>query len=424
MVFPRRYKKYLLPMLTLFLLFPGIINAGTYGDSAHGNSSAGVARTATSNKGYAQGNCGHCHEQHASIDNQEPDPASGTASGYLLFADVFSDQSTNPYVQSDAVCFYCHATTGSMQEGGIINDNYSATFGGATATSSSILDTFNQSSYHNLYDIQRYITGKLGSKSFADFPDNSSPCSGCHNPHLAKANRSAPGNPLLTALSIPTDHNNLFGDDTPGERMSDPTYGGKYQAPEYYGSTNLEPDGFGNDQITQAEKTPDYIEFCTSCHNSTNTIYSTTLGRNLKYIDWDNEKHGRLDADGYISVDSPYTAGSGNLGYVLSCLDCHEPHGSPNAFLLRKDVNGGTLAGNVTATENYFHLCARCHDNNNETIHHFSSDRAYVRRMCGSCHSSYPIRCSNCHFHGSWVNDPANPLDKTPGYAPTTRVTF
>lgn len=49
----------------------------------------------------------------------------------------------------------------------------------------------------------------------------------------------------------------------------------------------------------------DMVSFCTDCHNTTNTIYSTTLGRNLKYIDWNNEKHGLGDATNTISMDNP-----------------------------------------------------------------------------------------------------------------------
>lgn len=416
--------RYIFLILGLLLLLSTDLSAGSYTDSAHGNSTVGVSRQATRTAGYARGNCGHCHEQHASIDNQEPVPSNGSPQKYLLMSNSFSGVINNPYSQSDVVCFYCHATTGSIQDGGIINKNYSATFAGAAETTNSIQSAFNQTSYHNLYDVRRFITGQSGTKTFSDFPADSSPCNGCHNVHLAKLNRANPGNPTFTAISKPSEHNQLFGDDNPAERMSNPLYGDKYQPPQYFSSTNLEPDGSSSDRATQAEKTPDYSKFCSDCHNSTNVIYSTPLGRNLRKIDWDNEKHGRADADGYISVDAPFTAGSGALGYVLSCLDCHEPHGSPNAFLIRREVNGGTLAGTITETSGWSYLCERCHDNSNETIHHFSSDRPYQKRMCGSCHSSYPIRCSNCHFHGSWVNDPSNPYDKTPSYSPTTRVTF
>lgn len=414
-------------LLLLAILVPLQAQAGSYADSAHGDATYGVNRSAVAGM-YVIGNCAHCHEQHASIDGAEPAPSSGGASDYLLLANGFSDKTTNTYSQSDCVCFYCHTAGGSIQSGGISNENYSATFGGAPATTSGIFEAFNQTSYHNLYDLRRYIRGLVGSKSFSDFPAGSNPCSSCHNVHLAKDNRSDPSDPTLTAMSKPSDHYNLFGDDSPGERMSDTTYSNSYQPPAYNGSSNLEPDGLSSIRATQAAKTPDYNEFCTDCHNSTNTIYSTTLGRNLRTIDWDNEKHGKGDADSYIMVDSPYTAGSGSLGYILSCTDCHEPHGSPNAFLIRPSVNGAALAGSVTtfSSSNWSYLCARCHDDSNESIHHLSNDRPYQKAMCSQCHGAgfNVLACTNCHFHGSWVNDPDNANDKTPNYSPTTRTTF
>ena len=427
MLFHAGYPRYLLIVLICLFFGPAELSAGPYIDSAHGDSTIGVNRQATSTKGYARGNCGHCHEQHSSLDGGEPVPVSGSPSGYLLLANGFNDAATaNPYNQTDSVCFYCHATTGSLQTGGIVNNNFSATFAGATAESVSIQDAFNKASYHNLYDVKQFITGVSGSKSFADFPAGSTPCSGCHNIHIAKANRTAPGNPVLTAISKPSDHSNLFGDDSPAERMSDLIYNNNYQPPIYFSVTQLEPDGLSSDRAIQADKTPDYAEFCSDCHNATNLIYSTTLGRNLRTIDWDSEKHGKANAEGSLSVDSPYITGTGSMGYVLSCTDCHEPHGSSNAFLIRKDVNGATLAGTIVSTSNWNYLCDRCHDDDHEAIHHSSTDWAYTARQCSQCHpgGTNPINCADCHYHGSWVNDPSNPLDKTPDNDPPTRVTF
>lgn len=399
-----------LTFLSLLMLHSLPAAAGSYADSAHGNTTYGVEQTALPT--YVQGNCGHCHEQHTAA-----------ADGFLLLADSFSGVMTNPYSESDSVCFYCHRTVGSIQTGGIINNNYSTTFGGATATTTSIMAAFNLDSYHNLYDVSRYITGASGTKLFSSFPMGSNPCSGCHNVHMAKANKRFPGDPAYTALSKPSEHENLWGDDTPTERMS--SYGTDYQPPNY-ATGNLEPDGLSSVPSIQAAKTPDYNAFCTDCHNSINIIYSTTLGRNLRTIDWDNEKHGKGNADDSLSVDSPFTAGSGSLGYILACTDCHEPHGSSNVFLIRKDVNGAALSGNITAaaSADWRYLCARCHDDSNETIHHFSADSPYIRAQCSKCHYAYPMRCSDCHFHGSWVNDPSNALDATPDYLPTTRGTF
>jgi hypothetical protein len=130
------------------------------------------------------------------------------------------------------------------------------------------------------------------------------------------------------------------------------------------------------------------------------------------------------------------------LGYVLSCLDCHEPHGSPNAFLIREKVNGGVLGGNITesSTTEWHYLCDRCHkddielnggcqDDHYYNIHHDSTggnDRCYTAVGCGACHAGgagsgctsgkTKLSCVACHYHGSSKTD----CD----YVPTTRVTF
>lgn len=405
-------------IMTIFSVFwaGAVASAGTYTDSAHGDSSSGVERDGLFGE-YGQGNCAHCHEQHASLDGSEPAPNSGNALGpdsFCLLADNWSGSPiTNPYDQDDCSCFYCHSSTSSLQYTAFSNYSYSRTFGGYTSDSTaSIMDAFNLTSYHNLYDLYEYITGASGSKSFSDFPEFSSPCSGCHNVHLAKRNRETPGDPSNTAISKPSGHDSLWGDDSPGERMTAAAYGSDYQPPYYNSSSSLEPDGQSGVRADQAAKTPDYNTFCIDCHNSSNTIYSTSLGRNLKTIDWDNEKHGKGDATDYITVDGPYTPGSGSLGYVLSCLDCHEPHGSGNAFLIREEVNGGAVGGSITSFSDgdWHYLCNRCHQDDYEmdsgcpqdsyyNIHHDSSS--------GDPYHSDIRQCSECH---------------SPAFTPETRV--
>jgi hypothetical protein len=387
-------------------------SAGPYANSAHGNNPGpdllsnngyGVLRTIFIGT-YVRGNCAHCHEQHASIGGVEPAPAGGSPSGYLLLSTGFSGKQTNtvPYGKDDNVCFYCHATTGSVQQsGGITNNNYGATFGGATAESTSIMAAFNQASYHNLYDLKRYITGVSGSKSFSNFPAGSNPCSGCHNVHIAKANKRTPGDPTYTAISKPSAHNSLWGDDTsPNERMT--AYGTAYQPLYYTGSTNLEPDGVSNVKATQAAKTPDYNVFCIDCHNSSNLIYSTTLLRNLKTFNWGLEVHGAEAAVNWtakLEMNLPYVDAS--LGtYLLSCLDCHEPHGSSNEFLIRNSVNKMAVVLPI-ASPDWDRLCSSCHlaAADLKTFHHQIRD-VYA---CTACHLSGGgmVNCINCHYHGS-----------------------
>lgn len=387
-------KRILVWLITFMFLGSGVAYAEVnYTSSAHGNSSSGVNRyNATGDAnfnpdagGYAKGNCAHCHEQHASIDGTQPDPKETTPvpSKFCLFAD-----------NSENFCFYCH--TSSV----ITNENYSATFGGASATVSGIMQAFDSTSYHNLNDVLNFADGESG----WPFTPDSNPCSACHNVHIAKRNKANQGNPAYAAISKPSVHDSLWGDDTnPNERMT--VYGTgatppHYQPPYDADNTNLEPDGAASStRAAQALKTPDYNTFCLDCHENKVPSSKTSLNPNttsgyLTAINWNNEKHGTLDADEYITVDAPYTPGTDSRGYVLSCLDCHEPHGSPNVFLIRNSVNGGTLTGNITSryTTAWRYLCDRCHMDNRETIHHYDTsgnDRCYIRQSgaCNNCHS-------------------------------------
>ncbi|MEW6326572.1 MAG: cytochrome c3 family protein [Thermodesulfobacteriota bacterium] len=366
--------------------------AGPYTSSAHGDSAYGVSRRGISQ--YGKGHCAHCHEQHASIDGDEPEPVDGEPSKWCLFANNFNTSAiSNPYWQRDNLCFFCHYSgAGSLQNPAFNNYSYSYTFGGALSLTSpdNIFDAFYSPSYHNLKDIYDFITGARGSHiNFADFPADSNPCSGCHNVHIAKRNKAYPGNPSYTAISRPSDHNSLWGDD-PTERMS--AYGAAYQAPYYYTGTTpsgFEPNGANMDQLTQAGITPDYVTFCLDCHIS-DTIQSTTLARTVgrmtvRKIDWANSVHGQIGRDidhsmgGYQStLELPYTEDA-SPNYVLSCTDCHEPHGSPNyGYLIRKEVNGGITYVRENIKADWDTLCSKCHS--------FSHK-----------HDS----CINCHYHGA-----------------------
>lgn len=435
-----------------YLMYPDKAYSGPYLNSAHGNSSYGVNRSSISSFGYSKGNCVHCHEQHASIGGSEPNPTGGPDK-YCLLESNFSGISSKPYSQSDNVCFYCHIGTGILQTPAFYNYNYSITFGGHNDIApNNIFDAFNSTSYHNLNDIWRLITGQYGSKTFTSFPSDSNPCSGCHNIHIAKKSCGKPSGSFdanKSAISKPSDHGNLWGDDDPSERMTAAGYGSNYQPPRYYNSSNLEPDGAGSDRTTQAGKTPDYVTFCTDCHISTaNSVWSTTLGRWLRPINWNNEKHGKGNADDSLCCDNPYPSNGSGLGKVLSCLDCHEPHGSPNAFLIRKEVNGNTLGGSINSfsDSNWHYLCGSCHKDDKEIdsgcqedhyyiIHHRNSgcntDAPYALSQCAQCHSNVggpppPENCgrnegrkicTECHYHGSIINSGID-------FAPTTRRTF
>jgi len=405
-----------LACLCLCVLSTKVHAANEYKNSTHGNTTYGVSRPDMVTAGYSRGNCAHCHEQHASFGGIEPAPATGPK-GFLLFDAANTSQTTN-------FCFDCHGTGTAYQTGGhVTNRSYSYRAGNWSAdTLSNIKDAFAQSSAHNLADIVTFAAGKAW-----NFSTGSNACAVCHNPHVVGGDpANAPalaksagtrGWPVTRASQGKTTWPaNLWGDGA-GEKMSN--YTARYQAPYRFGSAAAyEPDG----SVTQnGSNLSDFNTFCTDCHNSTNTIYSTNLARNLRTIDWNNEKHGQGNADVWIDVLAPYSSGAGGLGYVLSCLDCHEPHGSTNIFLLRREVNGAVLSGAVSTTPNLSRLCERCHSNGWQAMHHSNNDRAYSLSMCGACHGGYPQDCGRCHYHGAISGSGGI---QSCAYAPAARRTF
>jgi cytochrome c553 len=368
-------------MISLFfvlLIYGHAAMAGPYTDSAHGNSSYGVNRTDTAGFGYARGNCAHCHEQHASIGGSEPEPVGGAQAFCVFYKNFNTSKTLGPYSQSDDFCFYCHCYTdaASLQTlPSFTNYDYSHTFGGYNnSTPASIYAAFNQDSYHNLHDIWDFA--EINFSSF--FKSGSNPCVACHNPHLAKRNKENPGDPGYTAISKPTTHAELWGDST-GETMNDYAPS-SYQAPYRY-SGGCEPDGGTCSDLTgQAQKTPDYVTFCQDCHSYNMTGY----GLLHTPINWSGggDKHGEAARTG-TNIKLPYDANGTVSNYVLSCLDCHEPHGSYSyRYLIRKELNGGTTAFTEDTRSAWDSLCIRCHQPHNN--------------------GHYPGQlCSECHYHDS-----------------------
>lgn len=408
----------LLAGLLISFLNPMPLQAGSYLDSAHGNSSYGVNRMAfdVQYENFAIGNCAHCHETHASIAGADPGPAGGPSEHTLFAANFNSARTQHPYLETDDFCFACHSETAGQQ---VVNQDYSTIFGGGTSGSGpqSIMTAFNQNSYHNLFDIWSYLQNN---PSYPGFDTNSNPCGACHNSHLAKRNWDSgqTGFPLLSSISTPNVTGSLWGE---AELMSSFL---SYEAP-YAFTTNREPAGVGN---ADGSNTPDYVGFCSSCHDQNNVIWSTTLNREVKKINWGNtglgtNKHGELTREGNNSFREPYlTAAAIKTNYVLSCLDCHEPHGAANIMLLRSRVNGENLESELTTTDVMGFLCKRCHSddliaaagtgaaNGWEYVHHLATGAPYVQATCGNCHGvgggigggsgGEPIGCGYCHGHG------------------------
>ncbi len=386
--------------ICLLLLRSFLIYAGAYLNSAHGNSGYGVCKSDTASLGYVRGNCAHCHEQHASIGGNEPNPVSGYPAPYALFSENFVSQ-------TEGFCFDCHKGVGSLQVSfERRNYNYSYWFGGDTihhTVPDNIYDTFNLTygsdhHSHNLEDILNFIRQRWPET----FGDESNPCNACHNPHISQR-----GYPVVR----PTDRENIWGDEA-DETMQYYAFqhGGKYQAPLRFDS-GYEPDGSAT---TDGSNVPDYVTLCSDCHNATNDIWSSALGRYLKKIDWSNQSrscigyqagdyHGSITRcfgrDGNVDqgcgcsepncsnwgyLKEPYyTANQTN--FILNCTDCHEPHGSGRCYFLRTTINGhyNDVPSGPGPWSWQMEFCRSCHIHNTH---------------CGGFGS-----CFNCHYHSAYA---------------------
>ena len=356
---------------------PSVVNTKTASDIAgdnstygyyldtHGNGTYGVSRK---NVAYSKGECLHCHD------------VSQSGHGGKLF-----DTSNN-------FCFKCHDNTTTYATAPIKNRSYSYRAGGYTsdAVNNSILYAFSLASSHKLSSIKTFINGKWG------YDVNSNPCTACHNPHIVQgdpanspdATKNASSRSWL--VSRPSQHatnyTNIWGDSA-GEKMRD--YTAKYQAPYRYNSTTAyEPDGSTTDDGSNLF---DSVSFCLDCH--TNINWGT-----------DGDIHGKAtQTGGYICDEGdkkdPYPANPDPTPYpnrVLSCLDCHEPHGSPNEHMLRSEVNGTEIPV-ITQTGRWWYFCRACHKS------------LATKHFGGIPNINSSSECEGCHFHG-FVDYPCHNL--------------
>ncbi len=410
---------FLLCGIILFsVAYPTKVGSGPYLNSAHGNTAYGVNRNATASIGYTKGHCGHCHEQHATIGGAEPAPAGGHPSPFALFNDNFLSQSQD-------FCFDCHRGSGSVQMSfDRTNYNYSYWFGGDTIHHTSpdnIYDAFNpmSGSAHNLQDILNFVKQKWPET----FGNESNPCNACHNPHLSQR-----GYPIVR----PTDRNNIWGD-SPAENMRDyaAAHGGQYQAPYWYGSTSrYEPDGSAT---TDGSNVPDYITFCSDCHNANDNIYSTPLGRNLSKINWANpdrtypqagDYHGSItrcfDADGTrarqwrtcgcVKDDSyGFTTGGFCRGAAVDANGCCLYNGhTVDALVWWGDIKAPYITANY---QNFILNCTDCHEPHG-AVHGDGTNIPYLLRKTANGHYNKQCAggggnpcsweeefCRSCHHH-------------------------
>jgi hypothetical protein len=301
----------------------------------------------------------------------------------------------NPTSQTDNFCFQCHQGTGSVQVGGLTNNDYGSEFGGGTPNFTNIKDAFASGynggapeeggSSHNLSKMRNWADGYPQGDWITS---NTNACNLCHSQHLSQKNHDPyPASPPYKTAVRRTDDpssgrgmpGNLWGDELGSvekEIMDDWTVG-HYQAPYYEspGDPVLGPFEPANDGTPDGSNLPNFAWFCYTCHQAevsddftdANIPPRELQGQDwglwaVKWIDPNNgatDQHGAYwDAgtSGEGELLAPYTNG---YNHVLSCLDCHEPHGSPNPFLLRTCVNGkdGITMSIEVGENDWGHLC-------------------------------------------------------------------
>jgi len=308
---------------------------------------------------------------------------------------------------TDNFCFKCHDNTTTFATTAIVNRSYSYRAGGWTSDSlDDILEAFSYpspGSSHKLSSIKTFINGKWG------YDTGSNPCAACHNPHSVQGDPAnspdATKSPSTRGymVSRPSEHttnyNNIWGDET-GERMKDYADPKIYQAPcqyprsstcSYGPPTSCEPCEPDGSATKNGSNVFDSVTFCLDCHKE-------AIGT-VSAIDWstNGDIHGKAtQVGGYqcrcADMRAPYPGNPDPAIYpnrVLSCLDCHEPHGSPNEYLLRQEVNGfqvNVLNGGPISGSKWFNFCQSCHKNLG--VNHTPSINSNND-------------CWGCHFHGN-----------------------
>ncbi len=274
----------------------------------------------------------------------------------------------------EELCFVCH--NGKL----VVNYNFSGDQKG-------IKQVFKLASRHPVIDSDK---SNFYDPLNPDDPTKSDPiwerkiqCITCHNPAVVTGKTSEGGYPLTLPTDPqspwtqkiidgwPTLDNPPWPHDTPPRPL---VYGRPYADdpdPEVEGDETLGPD---------ATELPNFTTFCQTCHRQISGRYGTS--NNYSRLKYDPIRYIKGDGGGNVSTHgmargresdtkqlhllepfaSRRTDEEGNVvnNLYVSCTDCHEPHGSVNAFLIRTKVNG-VKGVRVGSDGKFFSLCSKCH---------------------------------------------------------------
>lgn len=243
-------------IFVIFLYNIHLVMGGTYTSSAHGNSTTGVNRNTGLLTGgpypvptpYAVGHCGHCHEQHASIEGVEPPPTGDTQNPYALFKENYG-------IDKNRLCYACHETF---------------TLGGQPLG----YGRYGVYQGSSKYDVSIHNTDTTAMR----WPDGSRPgpnyldggnCNNCHNPHGYNDGSLIPSMLFKRIDKDANDYTNgtlcdICHDGSPVTRNVKTIFSRTYKHPTYttYGKHSLpETTSASFSGINR------HVE-CTDCHNA------------------------------------------------------------------------------------------------------------------------------------------------------------
>lgn len=350
--------------------------AGTYTSSAHGQS---IERTVMLTKGYATGNCAHCHEQHASVEGSEPAPVGGAPSTFLTFAN------------EENLCYGCHGS------------------GGAGAATDDIEADSTKAYSHNLagYDGKHLPNETQASISAAKHVE----CPDCHNPHQVGT-----GNHTAGSNAIPT---------------PSPLNGATGVVPTFSGFNWTSPVTYSALQTATLE-----YQICFKCHSGAvgnPTAWSGTSG-STSWMDVGLEfssgnKSGHPIVTGLNNYPNSYSGANGrnanqinkgltaaqltapwnvNIGtQTMYCSDCHAsnsgvagPHGSAYKWLLSGTNKAWpylTAANNGSNSQEAYAAGPLSFRRLGDTTTSLGTDNGL---FCSNCHPD-PAGSNKVHINGN-----------------------
>ena len=172
----------------------------------------------------------------------------------------------------------------------------------------------------------------------------------------------------------------------------------------------------GSETSLNIQKYEDFQPYCYKCHAGTVPpgVQLGSITRNIS-SSYPTDAHGGGTSydDAGTTINAPYVRGNG----ALPCNDCHDLHGSQNAYHLRENVNTNTglslpdmsVVNQYDTSKNAAILtyCQSCHAGTLDSFH---------MAKCLSCHRDptghdcYPPAagdfsraCTYCHTHGGYM---------------------